>query len=99
MRFDIDASSSPDLYKQRLLRLNDQRITSGGVIVLKAQQYRSKEKNREKSLRRLYELIENTAHPPKKRNLTKPTRSSEKKRLETKLRRGQIKAMRGKVAD
>jgi len=82
-----------------LLRLNDQRITSEGIIVIKAQQSRSKEKNREEALRRLYELIERAAHSPKKRNLTKPTRISEKKRLDNKTRRGRIKAMRGKVTD
>ncbi len=99
LRFNIGASSLPDLYKERLLRLNDQRITSEGIIVIKAQQSRSKEKNREEALRRLYELIERAAHSPKKRNLTKPTRISEKKRLDNKTRRGRIKAMRGKVTD
>ena len=99
LRFDIGASSLPDLYKERLLKLSDQRITSEGVIIIKAQQYRSKEKNRQAALRRLYELIESIAHSPRKRKPTKPTRGSEKKRLDNKTRRGEIKAMRGKVAD
>jgi len=99
LRFDIGASSLPDHYKERLLRLSNQRITAEGVIIIKAQQYRSKEKNREEALRRLYELIENAAYSPRKRKPTKPTRSSEKKRLDNKTRRGQIKAMRARVAD
>ncbi len=99
LRFNIGASSLPDLYKERLLKLNDQRITFEGVIIIKAQQYRSKEKNRQEALRRLYKLIESAANSPRKRKPTKPTRGSEKKRLDNKTRRGEIKAMRGKVAD
>ena len=99
LRFNIGASSLPDLYKERLLKLSDQRITFEGVIVIKAQQYRSKEKNRQEALRRLYKLIESAANSPRKRKPTKPTRGSEKKRLDNKTRRGEIKAMRGKVAD
>lgn len=99
LRFDIGASSLPVLYKERLRKLSDQRITSEGVIVIKAQQYRSKEKNRQEALRRLYELIESVANSPRKRKPTKPTRGSEKKRLDNKTRRGEIKAMRGKVTD
>ena len=99
LRFDIGVSSLPDLYKERLLKLSDQRITSEGVIIIKAQQYRSKEKNRQEALRRLYELIERAANFPRKRKPTKPTLGSEMKRLDNKTRRGKIKAMRGKVAD
>ncbi len=99
LRFDIGSSSLPDLYKERLLRLSNQRITAEGVIIIKSQQYRSKEKNREEAVRSLYELIESAAYSPRKRKPTKPTRSSEKKRLDNKTRRGQIKAMRGRVAD
>ena len=99
LRFDIGVSSLPDLYKERLLKLSDQRITSEGVIIIKAQQYRSKEKNRQEALRRLYELIERAANSPRKRKPTKPTLGSEMKRLDNKTRRGKIKAMRGKVAD
>ena len=99
LRFNIGASSLPDLYKERLLKLSDQRITFEGVIIIKAQQYRSKEKNRQEALRGLYKLIENAANSPRKRKPTKPTRGSEKKRLDNKTRRGEIKAMRGKVTD
>ncbi len=99
LRFNIGASSLPDLYKERLLKLSDQRITFEGVIIIKAQQYRSKEKNRQEALRRLYKLIESAASSPRKRKPTKPTRGSEKKRLDNKTRRGEIKAMRGKVTD
>jgi len=99
LRFNIGASSLPDLYKERLLKLSDQRITFEGVISIKAQQYRSKEKNRQEALRRLYKLIESAANSPRKRKPTKPTRGSEKKRLDNKTRRGEIKAMRGKVTD
>ena len=99
LRFDIGASSLPDLYKERLLKLSDQRITFEGVIIIKAQQYRSKEKNRQEALRRLYKLIESAANSPRKRKPTKPTRGSEKKRLDNKTRRGQIKAMRRKATD
>ena len=99
LRFDISASSLPDIYKERLLKLGDQRITTEGVIVIKAQQYRSQEKNREEALRRLREIIDSVAQSPRKRKPTKPTRSSQKKRLDSKTRRGQIKVMRGKIAD
>ena len=97
LRFDISASSLPDHYKERLLKLNDNRITREGVIVIKAQQYRSQEKNREEALKRLHELIESIAELPAKRKPTKPTRSSQKKRLDSKIHRGQIKIMRKKL--
>lgn len=96
LRFDIAASSLPDIYKERLLKLNDQRITREGVVVIKAQQYRSQEKNREEALRRLYELIGRVAELPPNRKLTQPTRSSQKKRLDSKTQRGQLKIMRKK---
>jgi ribosome-associated protein len=96
LRFDINASSIPDYYKKRLLKLADQRITKEGVIVIKAQEYRSQEKNREEVLRRLQELIKSVAISPKKRRPTKPTRSSRKKRLDRKSKRGRLKIMRGK---
>ncbi len=99
LRFNIHASSLPDLYKQRLLKLNDQRITREGVIVIKAQQYRSQEKNREEALKRLRELIRSVAVSPKKRKKTRPTESSQKKRLDKKNKRGQVKALRGKITD
>ncbi|WP_025041723.1 alternative ribosome rescue aminoacyl-tRNA hydrolase ArfB [Nitrosospira briensis] len=96
LRFDIGASSLPDIYKERLLKLNDQRITREGVVVIKAQQYRSQEKNREDALRRLYELIGRAAESPPNRKPTQPTRSSQKRRLDSKTQRGQLKIMRKK---
>lgn len=97
LRFDISASSLPDAYKERLLKLNDQRITAEGVVVIKAQQYRSQEQNREEALKRLHELIESVAEPSVKRKLTRPTLASREKRLAGKTYRGQIKIMRKKM--
>lgn len=96
LRFDIAASSLPDAVKQRLLALNDQRITDEGVVVIKAQTHRSQEMNRADALRRLQELVDGVATPPRPRKPTKPTRASQQRRLEGKERRGQIKAGRGK---
>nr|WP_090960027.1 alternative ribosome rescue aminoacyl-tRNA hydrolase ArfB [Nitrosospira sp. Nsp18] len=96
LRFHIGASSLPEIYKERLLKLNDQRITREGVVVIKAQQYRSQEKNREEALRRLYELIGRVTELHPNRKPTQPTRSSQKKRLDSKTQRGQIKIMRKK---
>ena len=97
LRFDINSSSLPDLFKERLLQLNDQRISSEGVIVIKAQQYRSKEKNREEALKRLFELIKSVTSIPRKRRATRPTKSSDQKRLDNKTRHGQIKTKRRKI--
>lgn len=99
LRFDILASSLPERYKERLLKLNDQRITKEGVIVIKAQEHRTQEHNREEALQRLQDLIKSAIIVPKPRKPSKPTRSSQKKRLESKSKRSQIKAMRGKVTD
>ena len=99
LRFDIAASSLPDIYKQRLLQRNDQRITKEGVVVIKAQEYRSQEKNREEALSRLQELIQSAVVIPKRRKPSKPTRSSQRKRLDSKSKRGQIKTSRGKIED
>ncbi len=99
LRFDIRASSLPDFYKQRLLALRDRRINREGVIVIKAQQHRSREKNREEALQRLAELVRSAAAMQKKRIPTKPTAGSRRRRLESKTRRGRIKALRGKVTE
>ena len=99
LRFSINFSSLPDPLKERLLQLNDQRINSEGVIVIKAQQYRSKEKNRDEALKRLFKLIRSVLSVPKKRRITKPTMSSNRKRLDSKTRHGQIKTMRIKIED
>lgn len=99
LRFDIHASSLPAFYKQRLLKLSDQRISKEGVIVIKAQRYRSQEKNRAEALARLSELIKNVAVIPKARKATKPTHGAQKRRLDHKTRRGQQKNLRHKVTD
>ncbi|MEY4961114.1 MAG: hypothetical protein RL610_1293 [Pseudomonadota bacterium] len=99
LRFDFVASSLPDNYKERLLKLGDQRITDEGIIVIKAQEYRSQVRNLEEALRRLREIIESVAQLPKKRKPTKSTYSSQQKRLDSKIKRGQTKIMRGRVAD
>ena len=97
LRFDIQASSLPPFYKERLLALRDQRITSDGVIIIKAQQYRTQEQNRGDALERLKELILAAIKVEKARRPTKPTLGSKKRRLESKTKRGSIKAGRGKV--
>ncbi|MBD8122664.1 aminoacyl-tRNA hydrolase [Pseudomonas lutea] len=97
LRFDINASSLPPFYKERLLALRDSRITSEGVVVIKAQQYRTQEQNRADALERLGELIMSAGKVEKKRRPTKPTLGSKTRRLESKTKRGSIKAGRGKV--
>ena len=99
LRFDIRASSSlPEIIKERLLALNDQRITDGGVVVIKAQQHRSQELNRQDAIDRLHELVSSVSTLPRRRKPTKPTAGSKKRRLESKSQRGQIKAMRGRIS-
>ncbi|MGB0203458.1 MAG: alternative ribosome rescue aminoacyl-tRNA hydrolase ArfB [Neptuniibacter sp.] len=97
LRFDIKRSSLPDFYKERLLALSDQRITAEGVIIIKAQQYRELERNKEAALERLKELILNATKTQKARRATKPTKSSQRKRLDKKTKRGQTKKNRGRV--
>ncbi|WP_349616645.1 alternative ribosome rescue aminoacyl-tRNA hydrolase ArfB [Azotobacter salinestris] len=97
LRFDIRASSLPDFYKERLLALRDQRISGEGVIVIKAQQYRTQEQNRADALERLAALIRSVAKVEKKRRPTQPTYGSKQRRLEGKARRGAVKAGRGRV--
>ena len=97
LRFDIRASSLPDPFKERLLALADHRITADGVVVIKARQYRSQEKNREDALSRLQELVKSISQPPKKRRPTKPSRGSRMSRMDSKTKRGRVKSMRGKV--
>jgi ribosome-associated protein len=99
LRFDVGASSLPEAIKERLLALSDQRITQAGVVVLKAQQSRSLEQNKEDALRRLQELVDSVAVLPTVRRATKPTRGSQRRRLDSKTRSGQTKAMRGKVSE
>ena len=99
LRFNISASSLPELYKEKLLKLSDRRITKEGVVVIKATEYRSQEKNKEEALRRLQELIKSVTVLPPRRKPTKPTRNSQKRRLDSKSQRGQIKSMRKEIAD
>lgn len=99
LRFDIPSSSLPDFYKQRLLNLSDSRISKEGIIIIKAQRYRTQEKNREDALQRLQELVQSVAVTKKKRVATKPGQAAKQKRLDAKSRRGKIKAGRGKVTD
>ena len=99
LRFDIRASSLPEDLKQRLLQRGDKRISRTGVVVIKAQQHRSLEMNREEALARLHALVAAAAHVPKKRRPTRPTRASRERRIEGKLRRAKVKALRGRVLD
>jgi ribosome-associated protein len=99
LRFDIHASSLPEGIKERLLAQNDNRITRDGVVVIKAQAHRSQEQNRDDAMRRLQEMVEAVATPQRVRRPTRPTRSSQRKRLEVKTSRGQVKALRGKVTE
>ncbi len=97
LRFDIQHSTLPDFYKQRLLRLKDSRITKEGVIIIKAQQFRTQEKNREDALNRLREIICSVTRVDKVRKATRPTRSSQKKRVDSKVQKGKTKALRRSV--
>jgi ribosome-associated protein len=97
LRFDINASSLPEDFKDKLRQLTDRRISSDGVIIIKAQRYRSQEKNRDDALARLADLLKSATFTQRKRTPTKPTRSSVKKRIEGKTQRGQLKVLRSKV--
>lgn len=97
LRFDIKSSSLPEFYRERLLAYRDQRITKEGVIVIKAQNSRDQERNKEDAKQRLLELIQAATVVEKARRATKPTRSSQRKRVDKKTKRGQIKKNRGKV--
>lgn len=97
LRFDIPSSSLPPFYKERLMALSDQRISKEGVVVIKAQNHRTLELNREDALERLKDLIQEAVKIQKARRPTKPTRASKQRRLDRKTRKGQTKALRGKV--
>ena len=97
LRFDIAASSLPEDVRERLLKLGDQRISKEGVVIIKAQEFRSLEKNRSEAIRRLQELIDSVAVVAKKRRPTKPTRGSVTRRLDSKTKRAAVKAGRGRV--
>ena len=99
LRFDIESSSLPDEVKQRLLLTKDQRITSDGVVVIKAQNHRSQEKNRAEALSRLADLVRPALKVPRKRIPTRPGRAAKEKRLDSKKKRGSLKKLRGKPLD
>jgi ribosome-associated protein len=99
LRFDVKASSLPEEWKARILALSDQRITRDGVIVIKAQESRSQDKNKSDAIARLHDMIRAAIVVQKKRRPTKPTRSSQKKRVEGKVLRGRIKALRRSNAE
>lgn len=97
LRFDINASSLPDFYKQRLLRMSDRRISAGGQIIIKAQRYRTREQNRVDALARLQELVRRAGFTPRRRVPTRAPAVSRERRLDAKTRRGRDKQLRGKV--
>jgi ribosome-associated protein len=99
LRFNINASSLPDFYKERLIELRDQRVTKDGIIIIKAQQFRTQEQNRDDALKRLQEMIRGVAVIQKKRLPTKATRSSQHRRMNSKTLRGKTKELRGKVSE
>lgn len=99
LRFDVNNSCLPYLYKRRLLALNDQRINKDGIIIIKAQQYRTQEKNRSDALSRLKKLIKTVTIEQKTRRPTKPSRSAQRRRMDSKTLRGKTKSLRGKVTD
>ncbi len=99
LRFDVRASSLPAEVKARLLAASDQRISGDGVVVIKAQRYRSQDRNREDALARLQELVEGAAYVAPERRATRPTRGSQRRRVDSKVKRGQVKAGRGRVTE
>ncbi len=99
LRFDIQSSSLPEFYKHRLLSLSDSRLTDEGVIVIKAQQHRTQEKNRADALERLAVLIRRAIHTPKNRKPTRPSCAARRKRVDKKTERGKVKSLRKKVTD
>lgn len=99
LRFDIPSSSLPDFYKERLLALKDSRINKQGILVIKAQQFRTQEQNKQDALTRLQELIQNVAKVEKVRRPTKATKASQKRRMDSKTKRSRVKALRGRVSE
>jgi len=99
LRFDIPASTLPDTVKARLLACGDQRITAAGVVIIKAQRFRTQDQNRDDALARLQDLVDAAAVVPRVRRATKPTKGSQRRRVDSKVKRGQIKTTRGKVLD
>lgn len=99
LRFTINTSSLPEFYKERLLALKDKRINKQGVLIIKAQQFRTQEKNRQDALERLQALIQSVAVVQKARRTTKPSRNSQRRRMDSKTKHSRTKALRGKVSE
>lgn len=99
LRFDINASSLSPLYKERLLNLGDRRITKDGILIIKAQEHRTQEQNKEDALKRLQAIVQGVTITTPKRKSTKPTRSAKHKRMDSKTKRGQLKALRARVTE
>ena len=99
LRFDINASTISDIYKQRLLALHDNRISKDGVIIIKAQSHRTQEKNRQDALDRLRDIVKLATVVPKARRPTRATRNSQKRRMDSKTKHGKTKQLRGRVSD
>ena len=99
LRFDIRASSLPGPIKERLCALRDQRITADGVVIIKAQGHRTQERNREAALARLQELIDSAGKVPRLRKPTRPTKASQRRRIDSKVKRGRLKAARGRIVE
>jgi ribosome-associated protein len=97
LRFNINSSSLPDIYKEKLLKISDQRITKDGVIVIKAQRFRTLEQNKEDAIARLVGILKEGGYEQKKRTATKPSRNAKKRRVDSKTKRGKVKSLRGKV--
>lgn len=97
LRFDVRASSLPDEVKERLLGMRDSRVTGDGIVVIKAQQQRSQDQNRQDAIERLHQLVQAAATRPKARKPTRPTRASRRRRLESKKHRSTVKALRGRI--
>ena len=97
LRFDIPNSSLPDFYKEKLLALKDSRISKDGILIIKAQEFRTQEKNRQEALNRLQGVIQKAGYVQKARRPTKPSRSAQKKRMDKKTKHGQTKSLRGRV--
>ena len=99
LRFDIHASRLPDAIKVRLLAHGDQRISSDGVVIIKAQRYRSQDRNRDDAMSRLQALVDEAASVPRPRKATRPTKGSQRRRVDSKVARGKIKATRGRIVE
>ncbi len=99
LRFDINASSLSPIYKERLLNLSDRRITKDGVIIIKAQQHRTQEQNKEAALKRLQLLVQSVTVLPPKRKPTRPSRGAQNRRVDDKTKRGEVKALRGNISE